>query len=183
MRRERASVTRSRVAQQAHIGYSGRGVASLRSEAWTNNGPSSMHQQIVGNVAVQQVQIFENEDTQATGESPFLQEGLDDVVNRQSVPRQRTTTGVQRHNIHLDRSFDATKNDPSVRFGHITAGYQSLHSLSNSIQQFITAQHAPPPCGVLDIVQDFNRISPLLQRQMNLTYLSTDLHWNDFVLY
>ncbi len=40
-----------------------------------------MHQQIVGNMAMQRVQIFENEDTQSTGESPFLQEDLDDVAN------------------------------------------------------------------------------------------------------
>ena len=70
---------------------------------------------------------------------------------------------MQRHNIHLARSFDAAQNDSSVSFSHITDGYQSLHSLSNFIQQFITAQHALTPCCAIEIVQDFIHTSQLME--------------------
>ena len=123
-----------------------------------------MRQQVIGGVDVER--------TDATNDrappSPLndLAEGSGDVAQRVPAPRRRFTNGTRRTNVHLTSGFDATNNDPGMRFGHLSGAYGSLSEMAQAITNSLNAPVPAPPVprrNIIDIARDHSELNNLLE--------------------
>lgn len=150
VRNERNSVAASIVGRQAPLGVGGGdGPVQLRNETSRNNGNPEMRRQVVGRVTVERVN---------------LQEGRDDSATRIPAPRNHTSNGTRRRNVHI-AGFSPERNDPSARFNNIIGGYESMNRLTDAIaQSFVAPQQSEIRMrGIIDIVREFTEVANLLQ--------------------
>ena len=126
-----------------------------------------MRQQVIGGVDVDR--------TDATNDrappSPLndLAEGSGDVEQRVPAPRRRFGNGTRRTNVHLTHlnpGFDATNNDPGMRFGHLSGAYGSLSEVAAAITSSLNAPVPAPPVprrNMIDVFRDHREINNFLE--------------------
>ena len=118
---------------------------ALRAETSGNDGNPSMRQQIIGNI---NAEVLDSE--------PQL-EGRDDIKNRTAAPRESTSNGVRRMNVHASSGFNANSNDPSTRFHSIVRGYECMNNLSNAIVRSFDAPFPTQARTMRDIRIDYEQ--------------------------
>jgi len=156
-REEHNSVAASIVGRQAPLGARAGGApVQLLRETARGRGPSSLRQQVVGQVNAERV---------ADEEVEVAIEGRNDSVRRTAAPRR--TSGVRRRNVHV-RNFAAGESDPSSRFASIQEGYSSLNRLTDAIAHSFVAPHAratneeAPRRTLVQIAREITEVSGML---------------------
>ena len=92
--------------------------------------------------------------------------GSGDVAQRVPAPRRRFTNGTRRTNVHLTSGFDATNNDPGMRFGHLSGAYGSLSEMAQAITSSLNAPVPAPPVprrNIIDVFRDHREINNFLE--------------------
>ena len=143
VRDERNQIAASLIGRQAPLGARGNdGPVQLRNELARNAGSRALRQQVIGDVDAERVGV----------------EGRDDAGRVQRAPRRRTGTGTRRRNVHIP-GFGADENDPSARFAHIRASYESMSRLSDAISHSFAAPE--PPRLLIETVRNYAEVAGL----------------------
>ena len=155
VRSERGRTVASIAGRQAPLGVRGGSEpAEVRTETSTNHGAPHMRARTIGGVNSERVNVG-------------LVEGRDDNARRSPAPRQHTSNGTRRRNVH-QAGFGAGENDPSTRFRHIQDGYASLNRLTDAIaHSFVTPIQETPRLSMLDLVRGYAETSRNLANTSN----------------
>ena len=95
-------------------------------------------------------------------EDSLLVEGVDDTADKCPACCRRTNSGVRHRNPNID--FGAGRNNPAVRFHHMTQAFASLDALTNAVAQSFSAPLQAPPRSLIDVAIDFDRATEMLIR-------------------
>ena len=165
-RDQRRTTVTNLIGRQAPLGTRGNGPATLRTKTLRNNGSREMRQQVIGGVDVERTDAKNDQ----APPSPLndLAEGSGDVEQRVPAPRRRFGNGTRRTNVHLTHlnpGFDATNNDPGMRFGHLSGAYGSLSKVAAAITSSLNALVPAPPVprrNIIDVARDHREINNFL---------------------
>ena len=75
---------------------------------------------------------------------------------------RRTNSGVRHQNPNID--FGAGRNNPAVRFHHMTQAFASLDALTNAVAQSFSTPLQVASRSLIDVTIDFDRATKMLIR-------------------